>query len=70
MKLKNRAADIIDKYGLVSFGTIFEEVGIKLRASKTIGQWLTLKIVKNLDINVHIKTRKVGKQAAYQLEAF
>ena len=65
LKHKNRAADISDKYGLVSFGTIFEEVGVKIRASKTVGDWLTLKIVKQLDINLHLKPRKVFKQAAY-----
>ena len=65
LERKNRAADINDKYGLVSFGTIFEEIGIKLRASKSIGEWLTLKIVKYMDINIHIKPRKVSKQVAY-----
>ena len=65
LERKNRAADINDKYGLVSFGTIFEEIGIKLRASKSIGEWLTLKIVKYMDINIHIKSRKVSKQVAY-----
>ena len=67
MKHKNRDADVSDKYGLVSFGTIFEEVGIKIRASKTVGEWLTMKIVKHLDINLHIKPRKVCKQAAYTM---